>query len=360
MALEKVYIIAEAGVNHNGSIDRAKEMIRVAADAGADAIKFQTFKAEELVCKTAPKAQYQLINTNYAETQYDMLKKLEIDNRAHADLIECCNTNNIEFLSTPFDSVSLNLLVNEYKLSKIKIPSGEITNGPFLLEIALTGKPVILSTGMSSLSEIEIALGILAFGYLNIKVKPSLDQFFGAYISTEGQKILQKKVTLLHCTTEYPAPIEDVNLRCIKTLHRIFDLKTGYSDHTEGIAIPLAAVACGATVIEKHFTLDRTLPGPDHKASLDPKSLKSMICGIRQIEVAMGDCIKMPRKSELENRLIARKSLVANDFIAKDSVFTVDNIVAKRPGDGLSPMHYWDKLGQKAECDYKKDMGIIK
>lgn len=351
----KVYIIAEAGVNHNGSIERAKQMIYIAAKAGADAIKFQTFKTENLVGKKALKAQYQIKATDKEESQYDMLKKLEIDEAAHVQLMACCKKNNIEFLSTPFDLDSLKLLTNDCKLSRIKISSGEITNAPFLLQIAETNKAVILSTGMCSLSDIETALGILAFGYLNRKDIPSLDGFLSAYASEQGQRLLQENVTLLHCTTEYPTPVEDVNLRCIDTLKRAFHLPVGYSDHTVGIAIPMAAIACGATIIEKHFTLDRTLPGPDHNASLEPLELENMVRGIRQIEMALGTGIKVPAKSEIKNKTIIRKSLVAKIVLRQGDVFTCDNMTTKRPGNGISPVYYWNQLGRKAERDYQPD-----
>ena len=357
---KKVYIIAEAGVNHNGSLERAKEMIKVAAEAGVDAIKFQTFKAENLVSQTAPKAEYQLKTTDKEESQYEMLKKLELDEKAYQELIECCKKHNIEFLSTPFDFDSLSLLVNDCGLTKIKIPSGEITNAPFLLAIAQTRKPVILSTGMSTLSEIELALSVLSFGYLEKKVMPSMEKFLAAYSSSEGQAILQEKVTILHCTTEYPAPYDEINLKCMDTLEKAFGLPVGYSDHTKGIAIPLAAVARGAILIEKHFTLDKSLPGPDHKASLEPDELKSMVLGIRQIEKSIGRGIKIPTESEIRNKAIARKSLVAKELIHKGDKFTAENLTMKRPGDGISPICYWEKIGMKAKRNYEKDEVIIK
>ena len=350
---KKVYIIAEAGVNHNGSLERAKKMIKIAAEAGVDAIKFQTFKAENLVSEAAPKAEYQLKTTDKEESQYEMLKKLELDVNAHQELIMCCEEHKIEFLSTPFDFDSISLLVNDCGLTKIKIPSGEITNAPLLLAIAQTRKPVILSTGMSTLSEIEMALSVLAFGYLEKKVMPSIEEFLAAYSSNEGQEILQDKVTILHCTTEYPAPYDEINLKCIETLEKAFGLQVGYSDHTKGIAIPLAAVARGAVLIEKHFTLDKSLPGPDHKASLEPDELKAMVLGIRQIQKAIGHGIKIPTKSEIRNKAIARKSLFTKEFIHKGDKFTAENLTMKRPGDGISPIYYWDKIGKKALKDYQ-------
>lgn len=351
----QTYIIAEAGVNHNGSLELAKKLIDAAALAGADAVKFQTFKADKLVSKSAPKAKYQNKNTDANESQYEMLKKLELDGDVHRELIDYCYTKNIEFLSTPFDADSLDLLVNGCNVSKIKIPSGEITNAPLILKIAQTGKPVILSTGMSTLGDIEAALGILAFGYLKITEKPSIKNFMSAYISKEGQSILQQKVILLHCTTEYPAPFSEVNLRNIETLKTAFNLPVGFSDHTQGIAIPLAAAARGAILIEKHFTLDKNLPGPDHKASLEPQELKAMIEGIRQIEQALGTTVKVPTFTEQRNRDIVRKSLVAARDICQGEAFSEKNLVIKRPGDGISPIHYWDWLGKMADRNFKQD-----
>ncbi|MEI7818137.1 MAG: N-acetylneuraminate synthase, partial [Desulfuromonadales bacterium] len=279
MHVHHTYIIAEAGVNHNGSLALAKKLVEVAADAGADAVKFQTFKADSLVSRLAPKAEYQSKATGADESQYEMIRKLELDEQAHEMLIEHCTVCGIQFLSTPFDLESVDLLAGRFDLSCIKIPSGDITNGPLLLKIAHTGKPVILSTGMSTLGEIEEALGVLAFGYLGVG-EPSPAVFRLAYCSIQGQELLLEKVTLLHCTTEYPAPVEEVNLNTLDTLRSAFGLPVGYSDHTEGITVPIAAVARGAVIIEKHFTLDRTLPGPDHKASLEPTELKQMVTAI--------------------------------------------------------------------------------
>lgn len=351
----RVYIIAEAGVNHNGSLDLAKKLVDVAADAGANAVKFQTFKADKLVSRIAPKAEYQIENTDASESQFEMIRKLELDEAAHATLVLHCNSKNIEFLSTPFDLESLGMLVQKFDLSRIKIPSGDITNAPLLLEAACTGKPVILSTGMSTLGEIEMALAVLAFGFTETGEPPSLAAFEKAYGSTEGRKALQDKVTLLHCTTEYPAPLVDVNLLAMTTLQRAFGLPVGYSDHTQGIAIPVSAVALGALIIEKHFTLDRNLPGPDHKASLEPDELKQMVISIREVELALGSSIKQPAISELKNRSVARKSLVAARDIYKGEVFTRDNLAVKRPGDGISPVHYWEWLGKIADRDYQQD-----
>ena len=351
----RVYVIAEAGVNHNGSIEQAKRLVDVAAEAGADAVKFQTFKADKLVSRAARKADYQVANMGTSESQHEMIKKLELDDAAHEVLIQHCKLRGIEFLSTPFDLESLDLLARTFDLSRIKLPSGDITNAPLLLAAARTGKPAILSTGMSTLGEIETALAVLAFGYTEADAPPSLAAFQGAYGSAAGQKALQDKLTLLHCTTEYPAPFAEVNLRAMATLRDAFGLRVGYSDHTPGIAIPVAAVALGAVLIEKHFTLDRNLPGPDHKASLEPEELRQMMQSIREVETALGSAIKQPAASELRNRPVARKSLVAACDIAKGQLFTPENLAIKRPGDGISPIHYWDWLGKTAERDYQQD-----
>lgn len=352
---ERAYIIAEAGVNHNGSLDMAKQLIDVAAEAGADAVKFQTFKAEQVVSRHALKAEYQQRTTDSRESQLDMIRKLELSESAHIVLISHARYVGIEFLSTPFDSTSLAFLVDGLGLSTIKIPSGEITNAPFLIEIARRAKRVILSTGMSTLGDVETALGVLAFGFGEPDAYPSLPAFEKAYCSVAGRQALKDKVRLLHCTTEYPAPFADVNLRAMGTLQQAFGLPVGYSDHTSGIAIPLAAVALGAVVIEKHFTLDRNLPGPDHKASLEPDELKRMVRSIREVESALGSPIKQPAASEMKNRPVARKSLVASKDIRKGEFFTQENLAVKRPGDGLSPIHYWECLGRIADRDYGQD-----
>lgn len=349
------YIIAEAGVNHNGSLEQALQLIDVAADAGADAVKFQTFRADQLVSRTAAKAEYQARLTDAQESQYEMLKKLELDEAAHAVLIRHCRNKGIEFLSTPFDLESLEMLAGKFDLSKIKLSSGDITNAPLMLAAAQTGKPVILSTGMSTLEEIEMALGVLAFGYAGKDEPPSLGAFVQAYGSDAGRKALRDRVVLLHCTTEYPAPFSEVNLRAMAALQHAFGLPIGYSDHTPGITIPVAAAALGAVIIEKHFTLDHNLPGPDHKASLEPDELKKMVLSIREVELAQGSPIKQPSPSELKNRPIARKSLVAARAIPKGEPFTSANLAVKRPGDGISPLCYWEWLGKTADRDYQPD-----
>lgn len=355
--MKQTYIIAEAGVNHNGSLTMAIELVDAASDAGANAVKFQTFKASNIVTKSAPKAMYQQINTDAVESQYEMLKKLELSEEDHLTLINYCNEKGIDFLSTPFDLESVALLVQTLGLSVLKLPSGEITNAPLILRAAQLGVSIILSTGMCTIGEVETALGVLAFGFMNREgvSKPSLAAFQEAYVSEQGQKWLQEKVTLLHCTTEYPAPFEDVNLRVIDTLSNTFQLPVGYSDHTEGIAVTIAAVARGATVIEKHFTLDRTLPGPDHQASIEPDELKQMVHSIRQIELALGHARKGPTPSELPNRYVARRSIVAAQAIAKGEIFTEQNLTVKRPSDGISPIYIWDYIGKAATKDFDMD-----
>jgi N-acetylneuraminate synthase len=351
----KTYIIAEAGVNHNGSLELAIELVDAAADAGADAVKFQTFKAERLVSRSAPKANYQKETTGETESQYTMLKKLELDRDMHQKLVDHCRRRGIQFLSTPFDEESVALLAGVFDLPILKIPSGEITNGPLLLQMARNGKPVMMSTGMSTLGEVETALGVLAFGYTIPDQKPSAAAFQEAYFSEQGQQAIRSKVTLLHCTTEYPTPYEDVHLKAMDTLMHAFGLPCGYSDHTLGIAVPIAAVARGAVVIEKHFTLDRSLPGPDHRASLEPNELKAMVESIRQIEQALGQPRKKPTPVELQNRLVARKSIVAVQDIKVGERLAEHNIGLKRPGTGQSPIHYWDMLGKEAARSYRKD-----
>ena len=358
MKAERIFIIAEAGVNHNGSIDLAMELIEVAAEAGADAVKFQTFRAENLISRSARKAKYQIETTGAGETQLEMVKRLELGETEHLQLVEKCQSRGIRFLSTPFDSASLRFLVETVEVALIKIPSGEITNAPFLLEISRTGKPVILSTGMSTLGEVEQALGVLAFGYLFPEGSPSPSDFRAAFHSPEGQRILGGRVTLLHCTTEYPTPLCDVNLLAMETLHAAFGLPVGFSDHTEGVAVPIAAAARGAVVIEKHFTLDRSLSGPDHAASLEPGELKLLVRSIREVETALGSAIKMPVPSELGNRVVARRSIVASRNISRGEILSMDNLCMKRPGGGLSPFMYWELLGRSATREYRKDEAL--
>ncbi|MFL0658891.1 N-acetylneuraminate synthase [Cylindrospermopsis raciborskii UAM/DH-MRr] len=349
------FIIAEAGVNHNGDISLAKQLIDIAANAGADAVKFQTFQAEKLVSRNAPKAQYQTQTTGTTESQFEMIRKLELSDLDHELLISHAQSRGIQFLSTPFDIPSLHLLTQRFGLKKIKIPSGEITNAPFLLEIARCAERIILSTGMSTLAEVEAALGVLAFGFTTDKAIPQRGDFEQAFASDQGQQELGDRVTLLHCTTEYPAPFREVNLRAMDTLASAFGLAVGYSDHTPGIHVSLAAVARGARIIEKHFTSDRTLPGPDHQASLEPQELNQLVQQIREIEQALGDGIKRPTASEWKNREVARKSLVASRAIKASEVFTEENLTCKRPGTGVSPFSYWETIEQVATRSYDMD-----
>lgn len=353
-------VIAEAGVNHNGQEDLAFKLVDAAHKAGADIVKFQTFKAKSLVTKTAEQAEYQVVNTQRKESQYEMLKRLELDFDTYPKLVEYCDSLGIEFLSTAFDIESLSFLVNELGLRRLKIPSGELTNAPLILEHARTGCDLIVSTGMANLSEIEMALGVIAYGLIAEKnSEPSIEAFQEAYASIEGQIALKDKVTLLHCTTEYPAPFDDINLRVMDTLNNAFELPVGYSDHSEGVAIPIAAVARSAKVIEKHFTLDKTMDGPDHKASLEPYELSEMIRSIRIVERSLGKKVKAPVASEVKNIAIARKSIVAAKDIAFGELLTEDNLTIKRPGSGLSPYRYWELLRRKADRSYKEGELII-
>lgn len=327
----KVYIIAEAGVNHNGSVELAKKLVDVASDAGADAVKFQTFKAENTISKKAEKADYQKKTTDVSESQFDMIKKLELDQNAHLELIDYCRQKSIVFLSTPFDHDSITLL-DKMGLQTFKIPSGEITHLPYLRQIGKLNKKVILSTGMADIGEIENALDILV---------------------SAGTK--KDHITVLHANTEYPTPMCDVNLSAMQTIADTFKIDVGYSDHTLGIEVDIAAVAMGAKVIEKHFTLDKTMTGPDHKASLEPDELKEMVSAIRNIELALGNGIKKPSPSEQPNIAVARKSIVAKRAIKKGECFSEDNLAVKRPGNGLSPMRWDEVIGSQATKDYHED-----
>jgi N,N'-diacetyllegionaminate synthase len=326
-----VFIIAEAGVNHNGSIELAYKLIDVAKESGANAIKFQTFKAENLLVRDAEKAEYQKQSDNLNESQFDMIKKLELDVDDHKNLIDYCDSKGITFLSSPFDIDSLNLL-NELNLEIIKIPSGEVTNLPYLRHIGALNKSIIISTGMSNLQEIGDALNILV-----------------------NAGTPKDKITVLHANTMYPSPMEDVNLKAMKSIRDKFNISVGYSDHTLGFEVDIAAVALGASVIEKHFTLDKKMIGPDHSASLDPNELKSMVIAIRNIELAMGDSVKKMTESEKPNIGVARKSIVAKKNIKKGEVFTSKNLTTKRPGNGLSPMNWDSIIGSIAKKNYKTD-----
>ncbi len=355
MNRSKVVIIAEAGVNHNGDLDMAFKLVDEAASAGADIVKFQSFRADKLASKNAPKANYQIENDGSEESQYDMLKRLELSESDHYELIEHCKKRNIEFLSTPFDVDGLHMLVDQFNISTIKLGSSELTNAPILLAAAQTGHPVIISTGMATIDDIQGALGVLAFGYLNIGGKPSHSAFEYAFKNVRANKVLSDNVTILHCTTAYPTPHHDANLNAMHSIKDKFDIPVGYSDHTMGIEVPIAAVAMGATIIEKHFTLDRSFSGPDHKASLEPSELIDMVRSIRNVESALGNGHKVPAKSEQTNMFMARKSVVAANDIQEGELLTPENLAIKRPASGCSPMNYWDVIGTKATRSYKKD-----
>lgn len=331
--MKKTFIIAEAGVNHNGDFELAKRLIDVAVEAKADAVKFQTFISNKDISKYAQKADYQMETTDSKESQLDMVKKLELPFEKFKKLKEYCESKGIMFLSTPFDLESIDFL-NELNLNIFKIPSGEITNYPYLTKVGNLKKKVIMSTGMSSIEEIEEAIKILR---------------------DNGTK----DITVLHCNTEYPTPMEDVNLNAMNTIKEKLIVEVGYSDHTLGIEVPIAAVAMGAKVIEKHFTLDKNMDGPDHKASLEPDELKEMVKAIRNIERAIGNGVKIPSPSEMKNKEIARKSIVANRFIKKGEKFTEDNLTCKRPGYGLSPMKWKEVIGKLANKDFGEDEMII-
>ena len=347
-------IIAEAGVNHNGSDKLAFSLVDAAHQAGADIVKFQTFKAKNLVTEDAQQAEYQITNSGQKESQYSMLKRLELSYETHHKLVKYCNNLGIEFLSTAFDSESLSFLVDDLGITRLKLPSGEITNAPLVLEHARTGCDLIVSTGMATLSEIEQVLSIIAFGYLNSDDNPTEEALQTAYFSEQGKQLLKDKVTLLHCTTEYPAPFNDININAMCTMQDAFKLQIGYSDHSAGIVVPIAAVAKGAVLIEKHFTVDKSLPGPDHKASLDPIELKEMVDGIRIVEEILGDGIKGPRPSEIKNKAVARKSIVAVKKIQSGELFTSNNLTVKRPGNGINPIKFWSYLDTPSNKNYEE------
>ena len=327
--MEKVYIIAEAGDNHNGDFNTALKLVDVAKRAGADCVKFQTFVTEEIISKYAEMAEYQKKNTGKEESQFEMVKRLELSFDEFRKIKEYCDRVGIQFLSTPFDLKSVDFL-NELGVPFFKIPSGEITNYPYLIKIAHTGKPVVMSTGMCEPDEILAAINVL-------------------------EKNGSGEITLLHCNTEYPTPLKDVNLYAMRTMKKMFGKKVGYSDHTKGIEVPVAAVALGACVIEKHFTLDKNMPGPDHKASLEPDELGRMVKNIRNIEIALGDGVKRVSESERKNIAIARKSIVARRNIQEGEILTEENLAVKRPGTGINPMQWMEVLGTRAVRDFKED-----
>lgn len=350
----KTYIIAEAGVNHNGSFDMACKLVDIAKAAGADAVKFQTFNTDLLVTKNAKQASYQSKNMGKNTTQYEMLKKLELSFQEFHNLSLYCHAQNIEFLSTPFDTESVDFLVDNIRIKTIKIPSGELTNSPFVHYISTKRLPIILSTGMATLEEIHDALSFIAYGLSFPSKDVEIDCVKSFYKTEAAQKILKDYVTVLHCTTSYPTELEDVNLNSMGYLRDELMLSIGFSDHSEGILVPIAAVAKGATVIEKHFTIDKSLQGPDHKASLNPKELVDMVTGIRIIEKTLGTLKKEPTYREMKNREAARKSLFVSKDIFEGEAFTTEHISIKRPGNGMSPVQYWDILGKQSSKDYKE------
>lgn len=360
--MNKVSIIAEIGVNHNGSEDLAKKLVDSAKNAGADIVKFQTFIASNLVTQDAKKAKYQERISASGDSQFSMLNALELSFNSFKNIARYCENVGIKFMSTAFDKECLDFLVDEIQVNVLKIPSGEITNAPLILEHAKKGLDIFLSTGMASMEEIEDALGVIAYGYMNqgkSNKNLSKENFSNAIKSKAGKRLIKEKVTIFHCTTEYPAPVDEINLNALTQISNTFNTKIGYSDHSKGILIPVSAVAMGALVIEKHFTLDNSMDGPDHFASLEPEEFKEMVDGIRDCEKYMGDGIKKATKSEVQNKLASRKSLVAGRDITSGELFTKDNIDIKRPGGGISPMFFWKILGTNSDRDYSKDELII-
>lgn len=351
---EPTIVIAEAGVNHNGSLELALKLVDVAADAGADIVKFQTFKSASLATQRAAKAAYQVTNTQEAGSQLEMLRRLELAPEHHHALVARCQERGIRFLSTAFDAESLAFL-HTLPMPAVKIPSGDVTCAPLLLQAARLRRPLVVSTGMCTLSDVERALGVIAFGLTETREPRGQADFEAAYVSDAGSRALLEHVTLLHCVTQYPAPPEAVNLLAMDTLASAFGLPVGYSDHTRGIEVALAAVARGARIIEKHFTLDRTMPGPDHAASLEPDELVRMVRGIRIVEQALGTPAKRPTVSELPNVPIARRSLVATRAIRHGELLAADMLASKRPGHGVSPMALWDLVGTPATRDYEPE-----
>lgn len=351
----KTFIIAEAGVNHNGDLELAQKLIDAAVDAGADAVKFQTFKAEALASAQADKAAYQKKLTEPEETQIDMLRALELSHESHFRLKAYCDLKGIEFFSTAFDADSLRFLIESVGLTRLKIPSGELTNLPFVYQHAESGLPIILSTGMASIDEIEQSLRVIAGGYAAHAGYDFGNDWNAAYRDARVRAILQARVHVLHCVSDYPANDASLNLLAIQTLSETFGLPVGYSDHSLGIWAPVYALALGARVIEKHFTLDKNLPGPDHQASLSPAELRKMVLDIRKAELAKGSGDKVPQQSELHNRIPIRKSLVVAEPIAQGEVILPRHLTAKRPAIGMSPACYWEILGKPATRSYAVD-----
>ncbi|MDF3125836.1 N-acetylneuraminate synthase [Rheinheimera sp. 1928-s] len=350
--MSKTFVIAEAGVNHNGDADLAFALVDAAAQAGADAVKFQTFQADLLATRQTPKAQYQKELTDASESQWQMLKRLELPQVLHHQLKDYAEQLGLEFMSTGFDLPSTEFLLN-LQLKRYKIPSGELTNAPLVWLTARSGKPLILSTGMATLGEIELALAVVAHASTADVPPAGLREVWQNWSSIAAQQNLKKQVTLLHCTSQYPCPDEQVNLAAMTTLAQSFQLPVGYSDHSDGLLVPVAAVARGATIIEKHFTLDRNLPGPDHKASLTPGELKDMVQQIRRVELLLGSGIKAPQAVELDTQQVVRQRIVAKTAIAAGQTFTAENLTSARSCRGTAAIHYWDLLGQTATCSYQ-------
>lgn len=349
------YIIAEAGVNHNGSLDLAFRLVDAAVESRADAVKFQTYKTENLVTKKAKQARYQTKNIGEEMSQFDMLKKLELSYKEFIQLKAYCDVKEIEFLSTPFDRESVDFLIDELKIATVKISSGELTNSPFIHYIATKRKPIILSSGMATLEDIHEALSFIAYGLKFPNEKVLVDKVQSFYETLEAKKWLKKYVTILHCTTEYPTPFKDINLKAMNSLMRELGLNVGLSDHSEGICVPIAAVARGAQIVEKHFTISRFLPGPDHRASLEPHELAEMVSAIRKIEQSLGNEEKRPTLNEVNNQTAARKSLVAAKPIQLGEIFNEENLTVKRPGNGMVPSKYWSLIGTIATKSYEED-----
>lgn len=352
-------IIAEAGVNHNGDRARALALVDAAARVGADVVKFQSFRADKLATSAAAKASYQQATTGREQSQLEMLRSLELTDDDEREIAAACAGAGIGYMSTPFDADSATNLVQRVKVSALKVGSGDLTNAPLLLHLARFRLPIILSTGMATLADIEQALGVIAFGYLREEAERPASRAFSEILWDRATwSVLREKVTLLHCTTEYPAPVQSINLRAMATMREAFGLHVGFSDHSVGIHIAVAAVALGANVIEKHFTLDRSLPGPDHRASLEPGELAAMIEAIRDVDRALGDGQKIPAPEELANRSVARRSLVVTKPVRRGERFSVQNLGVKRPGDGIPPMEFWSYIDRIATRDYEPDEAL--
>lgn len=353
-----VFVIAEAGVNHDGDLDVALELVDVAARSGADAVKFQTFRSKDVTVADTPKADYQRATTGESGSQRDLLDRLEMSEADFERIMRRCQERGVEFMSTAFDTASLDMLVKNLRMGRVKVPSGEMTNGPLLYAMGASGLPLIASTGMCTIEEVGRALAVLAQGASGGDPALAVKDAQAVLADPDVRELLASRVTLLHCTTEYPAPFDEINLQAMSTLAESFQLPVGMSDHSAGIAVPLAAVALGAVLIEKHFTLDRGREGPDHRASLEPAELDAMVAGIRQVSAALGDGRKIATASEIRNIPIARRALVAACPIRKGEALSADNLTAKRPAIGLSPMTFWDLLGTEASRDYAADEPI--